>query len=470
MSQSPQRVQRPLVGRLAIVAFVLGVSMLAVPDARSAVTIGSDLSGATDQIGCGAEPCTAVQTVIPGRTVASPINGVVVRWRVANASGTLTLRVVRDAGGGNFTGVGRSATGTVTTPPAAPGQPPAVTTFDTRLPISAGDYGGLDFTPGALVGLRDTAGAQGPVFFPPLGDNETRAPDGTTPDAEGLANADVEPDADRDGYGDETQDLCAKDATTQSLCKGPCANDRNGTENPDTVNGTEAGDKMLGLGGDDRLTALAGDDCVFGGAGRDTIRGDAGTDRLDGEAGPDSLRGGDGDDTLSGGDDADSLNAGAGTDKLSGGLGGDALAGSDGDDTIRGDEGSDRLTGGDGLDVLSGGPSRDTLVGGAGNDRLNGGPANDVLRGGAGRDVLRGTGGNDSIRGNAGNDRITGGAGRDKIDVGAGRNRASGGAGRDVIRARNHRRDRIACGSGRDKVVADAADRVGGDCEVVTIR
>jgi hypothetical protein len=73
-------------------------------------------------------------------------------------------------------------------------------------------------------------------------------------------------------------------------------------------------------------------------------------------------------------------------------------------------------------------------------------------------------------RAGAGNDRITGGAGRDKIDVGAGCNRASGGAGRDVIRARNRRHDRIACGSGRAKVVADTADRVGGDCEAVRIR
>ena len=33
-----------------------------------------------------------------------------------------------------------------------------------------------------------------------------------------LANADIEPDADRDGYGDETQDLCSSDASTQGAC------------------------------------------------------------------------------------------------------------------------------------------------------------------------------------------------------------------------------------------------------------
>lgn len=450
MSPSPHRSR--LVRRLSLVALlVAGVSALVVPDARSAVTVGSDLGAATDTIGCGAEPCTAVLTALPGRTVQSPINGVVVRWRVGNGSGTFTLRVIRLAAG-SYTGIARSAPVTITVPQAAPGQPPTVTTFDTRIPIGAGDYSGLDSAAGASVGFRDAAGGRVQAFYPPLGDNETRAPDVSVDNAEGLVNADIEPDADRDGFGDETQDLCAKDAATQGLCTGPCANDRNGTEGPDTVSGTVAGDKMLGLGGDDRLTALAGDDCVSGGAGRDIATGDEGTDRLDGEDGPDSLDGG------------------AGPDTVTGGLGEDRLAGGTGDDTIRGDEENDRLDGGAGVDVLSGGPARDTLGGAAGNDRLNGGPGNDVVRGGAGKDVLRGTGGNDSIRGNAGNDRITGGAGRDKIDVGKGRNRASGGAGRDVIRAANRSRDRIACGSGRDKVVADAKDRVGGDCESVTRR
>jgi hypothetical protein len=31
-------------------------------------------------------------------------------------------------------------------------------------------------------------------------------------------NADIEPDADADGFGDETQDLCPTDASTQGAC------------------------------------------------------------------------------------------------------------------------------------------------------------------------------------------------------------------------------------------------------------
>jgi Ca2+-binding RTX toxin-like protein len=390
------------------------MSAVAVPDARGAVTIGSDLSGSIGTISCGAEPCTGVQTALPGRVVQAPTNGVIVRWRVGDGSGAMTLRVIRGAGA-NFTGVARGATVSVTIPPSPPGQPPAVSTFDTRLPVAAGDYLGVDLAAGASVGYREPAGAQLPVFFPPLGDGETRAPSGTGAD-EGLVNADLEPDADGDGFGDETQDLCAKDATTQGLCRGPCSNERRGTEGPDTVTGTTAGDNLLALGGDDRVSGLAGDDCLFGGAGKDTMTADEGLDRLNGEAGPDSLNGGAGNDRMDGGADSDSL---------------------------RGE---------------------------AGNDRMAGGPARDVLRGGAGNDRMNGTGGNDSLRGEAGNDRITGGAGADKIDVGRGRNRASGGAGRDSIRARNRARDRISCGGGRDKVVADRRDRVARNCENVSLR
>ena len=34
-------------------------------------------------------------------------------------------------------------------------------------------------------------------------------------------NADVEPDADHDGFGDETQDKCPTDASTQDSCPPP---------------------------------------------------------------------------------------------------------------------------------------------------------------------------------------------------------------------------------------------------------
>jgi Ca2+-binding RTX toxin-like protein len=73
---------------------------------------------------------------------------------------------------------------------------------------------------------------------------------------------------------------------------------------------------------------------------------------------------------------------------------------------------------------------------------------NDVLRGTAKADTLDGRAGNDTLSGLAGNDVLSGGKGNDKL---------VGGPGRDKLR----------CGVGADTAVADAADSVGSDCEVV---
>jgi hypothetical protein len=49
-------------------------------------------------------------------------------------------------------------------------------------------------------------------------DGQTIAPDDTTMNFEVLANAQIEPDVDGDGFGDETQDACPKDASKQAPC------------------------------------------------------------------------------------------------------------------------------------------------------------------------------------------------------------------------------------------------------------
>jgi hypothetical protein len=455
---------------MRVLILVLALGFAVFPTAASgAITVGSDLSSSADVLlSCPtAEPCTGVQTQLPGRQITSPIDGVVVRWRVGDGQGPLTFRLVRDVGGGSFTGVGRSETVTPSTPPSNVGQPPTISTFPTRIPVRARDFGGVDLTPDSALGQRPTGGATIVAFVPTLGDDETRSAQFTASDTEALVNADIEPDADRDGFGDETQDLCSKDASTQGLCGGPCANDRVGTEGNDTLSGTDAGDNIRALGGDDTVTSLNGDDCLFGGAGSDRLTGDTGNDRLEGEDAADFLVGALGDDQLSGGNDADQLDGGLGTDTLSGGDGRDEVVGGDGNDSLTGDGGDDRLTGGPGRDSESGGAGVDHLNGVSGNDRLNGGSGRDFLGGGSNNDVLSGGSGSDVLRGDAGNDRISGGGGNDRIDVGKGRNRASGGAGRDRIGAANGKRDRISCGRGRDRVLADRKDRVSGDCEQV---
>src|SRR5690349_3278161 len=94
---------------LRLVAFATGACCLLVPGAAwGAVTVGSDLGTSDDfLLGCPtAEPCTGVQVQLPGHQIQSPIDGVVVRWRVGDGVGPLAFRVVHDAGNGTLTGVG----------------------------------------------------------------------------------------------------------------------------------------------------------------------------------------------------------------------------------------------------------------------------------------------------------------------------------------------------------------------------
>ena len=93
-----------------------------------------------------------------------------------------------------------------------------------------------------------------------------------------------------------------------------------------------------------------------------------------------------------------------------------------------------------------------------------------TLRGTARADVLRGTPGADAIDGRGGNDRLLGRAGGDYLEPGAGRDRVLAGRGADRVQAQDGRADRVLCGRGVDVVTADAGDRVGRDCEVVSRR
>jgi hemolysin type calcium-binding protein len=341
--------------RSVALAFATAAVLLLLPSTSgAAVTIGADVNAASGSpFFCG-EPCTTFQNAHPSRPYSAPAEGVVVRWRVRDGTGTLRLRIIRPAGPGTYTGAGTSAPGAV---------PPGVVTFDTRLPITAGDFIGLDYVDAnSAVGARPLAGGQNLNFFPPLADGQTRAADGTDNDVEALYSADIEPDADRDGFGDETQDLCSKDASTQGLCGGPCANDRSGGPGPDVIIGTIAGDRINGLGGNDRISGLAGDDCLLGGSGSDRLSGSGGKDRLGGDAGNDRVGGGSGNDTIAGGSGKDRLGGDAGNDRLSGGSG---------NDTIAGGAGKNRLSGGPGNDVLRArNRKRDTVSCGAGRKDL----------------------------------------------------------------------------------------------------
>ena len=215
--------------RLTALASVSIVAAVAAPSVASAsVTIGGDIAVTGAPIQCdpgGGTVCELAQLSLAGAQTEAPFNGVVVRWRVNGASGPLALRVLRAAVGFNHTFVSTSGLAT----PATTG----VATFPTRQPINAGDHVGIEVGPSSKVSSSapSPAGASAAVW-PATPDGSAAAPL-VTGDAVFAYNADVEPDADGDGFGDETQDQCPANASTPGPC--PPAAPLGTTPAPDTT-------------------------------------------------------------------------------------------------------------------------------------------------------------------------------------------------------------------------------------------
>ena len=106
---------------------------------------------------------------------------------------------------GTYTGAGTSEPRVVL--------PGIENSFDTQLPIRQGEFIGVDVPSSAdtsnlpRVATRDATGALRLGWRPALQDGRTLAPNfNPSPDLTFVYNADVEPDCDNDGFGDETQD------------------------------------------------------------------------------------------------------------------------------------------------------------------------------------------------------------------------------------------------------------------------
>jgi hypothetical protein len=206
---------------------VIGLAVLAVPSVGSAaVRIGEDTSapGNATFFGCSgfAGPiCTFAQTAHPTHSYTAPFDGVIVRWRIRGNSEAVqfSLRVLHK-NDGTFTGAGTGEPRTVV--------PGVENVFDARLPIRQGEFIGVNVPGGSdlpHVDRRNVPGATFSIWNPtPLQDGDTRAPDSTGFVNALLYNADVEPDCDSDGLGDETQDpelplgeACGKGSRTLTL-------------------------------------------------------------------------------------------------------------------------------------------------------------------------------------------------------------------------------------------------------------
>jgi hypothetical protein len=227
----------------ALLLAALSIVLWAAP-AQGSTVFGADLLSGTPSFGtgCSVAPCAQTQTIqslapshrAPGG-FAAPSAGVIVGWSLhhgpieADGGGpgstsflNVNLRVIRGAGA---TGVGAGSGPTEDLPQAA-----GTYSFAARLPVRAGDLIGYDvhFGP-ATVSIRETGVATGAVPEDVIGASAGATwPEGGVPPlytstskldpAYLLMNATLEPDADGDGFGDETQDGCPAQSTTQGTC------------------------------------------------------------------------------------------------------------------------------------------------------------------------------------------------------------------------------------------------------------
>ena len=160
-------------------------------------------------------PSTVVMTSKSGLNtlpITAPITGVMTKVAVnvpAVPPVATVIKTLRPTGNLNeFTVISQSATFNVNT---------GNNSYDVRLPVTAGDLLGASSSLAVL--LCSTADASD-VIASAAGDVQpgqvaTYTP---TPSRALVAVATVEPDADKDGYGDTTQDLCPQSAAFQTVC------------------------------------------------------------------------------------------------------------------------------------------------------------------------------------------------------------------------------------------------------------
>jgi hypothetical protein len=222
--------------------FALLVALAASPAsaASASTTFGATLStgNAGTTIMCSAFPfsagasssgCTGVVTrQDDGSSAKAPVGGVLVSFAIRmDTAMTGHLRVLHDPSGtGDNVGVDDAMTYASTGPDVSVPGDSAQHSYAVRLPIAAGDYIGFGPT-GASAGVTVYRSASG------SGGSGERiyqdSADGTQPGEAQLSTAQnaaiqgplagtIEPDADGDGFGDQSQDQCPAQAGSSNGC------------------------------------------------------------------------------------------------------------------------------------------------------------------------------------------------------------------------------------------------------------
>ncbi len=190
---------------------VLGLNValcLALPaSASGAVTLGKTFDPPIGN--CDGQ--TYIQSSSEGDQYEAPSDGVITSWsfKAQTPAPLLRFKVVRPVGIDIFSLVGESAlTGTIAN---------QLNSFPVRIPAQSGDVIGI-YRQGGGACFELTGPDDGVHWL--TGDAPSGAslyPDSGTGARIPVA-AQLEPDGDGDGFGDETQDQCPTDASTQGQC------------------------------------------------------------------------------------------------------------------------------------------------------------------------------------------------------------------------------------------------------------
>jgi len=218
---------------------VLGalVALMLVPAGGSAATnFGSRLNQSPTDFVCDnpnfSAPCTIASYNHPSEpegddyTGGAPVDGVITKFRIracANEEpGQVTFRLASyetlPAMGADSAIASAAGTGPkITVNPIEDCNEAPITEVPGRLPVKKGQYLAVDTTKSVAAVYNSGGGQLSYVYAPVLVDGAgPRGSNEATPEL--LVAATIEPDADADGFGDETQDGCPTQAVSQGAC------------------------------------------------------------------------------------------------------------------------------------------------------------------------------------------------------------------------------------------------------------
>jgi hypothetical protein len=210
-----RRAKRVVLVSVCAIALAAGFGLGLTVAAGSSTQIGQTTSAPTFGVNTPAAPFSTV----PGTPSYETPHGVLTSWRFHSSTdpsaGSVRLKIFRYLGPGYIYKVLAESSEKALAPNTA-------YDFKERIPVNQGDLIGLTAAGDAEIGISVPATPQNQLAQFGGGD----IPPGSTatatiawPNLRANVEATVESDLDNDGFGDDTQDRCPVDPTTQALCQ-----------------------------------------------------------------------------------------------------------------------------------------------------------------------------------------------------------------------------------------------------------